>query len=111
MSKQFGVIRSKQQRRTIHDAGQLFQLPQARGEKMASMFVGGLQRGGPIINLFRFRVAGDSIIFNSSEAALAGSQQVRLEVIEIKVKADVTIELAVTRVSGITLLATPNLPG
>src|ERR1039458_2722179 len=74
---------------------------------------GVLARGGEggvaLVNLL-LAFAGDAKVFDAGEPTVVGRGQVRLDVVEIKVEADVAVEIAVARVAGITFVLAPDLP-
>src|SRR6059036_4333183 len=51
------------------------------------------------------------MVLDAGEAADLGRGQVRPEVIEVKVEADVAVEIAIARVARITLVPAPDLFG
>src|ERR1035441_8958421 len=64
-----------------------------------------------IIDRFVGRAASDAIILDASEAALARRGQVRLQVVQIEIEADVAVEVAVARVARVTGVPAPHLAG
>src|ERR1017187_3344086 len=78
---------------------------------MARMSISGPDARLAIIDRFVGRAAGDAIVLDASEAALARRGQVRLQVVQIEVEADVAVEVAVTRVARVAGVPAPNLAG
>ena len=92
-------------------AARRFDLRHAGLEKMLRVAGGGLQRGDAVVNFLFGRIAGDAKIFDAGEPALIGCGQVRFDVIEIEVEADVAIEFAVVDVAGVAFVFAPDLLG
>ncbi len=80
-------------------------------EKMLRVAGGGLQRRAAVVNLLVAGSAGDAVILQAGEPARFRRRQVRPDVIEIEVEADVAVKIAVARVAGVTLVLAPDLPG
>ena len=110
MAEQFGVIRRDHERRAVEQAGDLPRLLHAAVEKMLRVAGGGLQRGVAVVNLLVARAAGDAVILDAGEPARFRRRQVRFDVIEIEVEADVAVKIAVARVAGVAFVLAPDLP-
>src|ERR1035437_2753568 len=78
---------------------------------MARVSISGPDPRLAIIDRFVGRAASDAIILDAGEPALARRGQVRLQVVQIEVEADVTVEVAITRVAGVTGVTAPDLAG
>src|SRR5581483_10593103 len=63
------------------------------------------------IHLLVVRSAGDFVILDAEVAADAGLVQVRPEILEVEVEADVAIKVAIIEVSGIAFHRAPDLLG
>src|ERR1700757_5119609 len=61
------------------------------------------------IRLLVNRAAGDSVIFDASELSVAVFWQERAQVIQVEVEANISIEIPISRVSGIAFLGAPDL--
>src|SRR5207248_2481545 len=81
------------------------------GEEITGVFVRGAQRGAPVVGFLRARAAGDAMILDAGKTAMFGRRQIRPHVIEIEVEADVAVEIAITRVAGISFVPAPDLFG
>jgi hypothetical protein len=109
MAEQFGVIGSDEERGPIHEAAEVLDLFDACVEKVGSVIVGGLERERAVVGSFRLIAAGDGVVFDACEAAMVGGGEVRCDVIEIQVESDVTIEVAIARIAGVTFVSAPDL--
>src|ERR1035441_9253768 len=78
---------------------------------MARVPISGPDARLAIIDRFVGRAAGDAIILDTGEAALARRGQMRLQVVQIEVEADVAVEVAVARVARVTGVPAPDLAG
>src|ERR1051326_1867044 len=78
---------------------------------MRRMFIGSLKSSSPIINLLAACPTGDAIILDTGKTALIACGQIRFQVVEFQIKADVPIEIAVTWIARIAFLPTPYLLG
>src|ERR1035438_6280678 len=78
---------------------------------MARVSVSGPDARLAIIDRFVGRAASDAIILDASEAALARRGQVRLQVVQIEVEADVAVEVAIARVARVAGVTAPDLAG
>src|SRR5439155_6618669 len=110
VAEQLGVVRGKNQRRTVHDRVESLELLQARAEEMAGVLVRGAQRGLAVINLLQVGT-GDAMILDASETADLRRRQVWPHVIEVEVKADVAVEIAIARVARVAFVPAPDLFG
>src|SRR5271154_3643376 len=77
---------------------------------MLRVFARGLERMVALVNFLLSSTAGDAVIFHAGEPTIIWRWQMRFDVIQIKVEADVAVEIAVTRVARITFVLAPNLP-
>src|SRR5215471_13038832 len=75
------------------------------------MHVSRIRRGIAFVGSFGAARARDAMIFDSRKASLFGHGQVGPQIIQVKVEADVPIEVAILRITWKTLVATPDLPG
>src|SRR5215472_16140788 len=75
---------------------------------MYGMFVCGLHGGVALVDLF-LPGAGDAVIFYSGETAIFRRGQMRSDIVEIQIKADVAVKIAVTGVAGIAFALAPDL--
>ena len=66
--------------------------PESHGEGRQAVLVG----YGVVVDMF-FAGAGDAVILDAREPAIVRRRQMRLDVIEIEVEADVAVEIAVAR--------------
>ena len=111
VAEQLGVVGRHQDGRAVEDFRQAPELRHAGVEEMARVLVGGPQGGRAVIHLLVGRAAGDAIVLEAGEAALAGRGQVRLHVIQVEVEADVAVEVAVARVARVAGVPAPDLRG
>ena len=109
MPEQLGVIRCDDDWRPVQNGFQLLNLRDALTQKMPCVFAGGRQGMVALVNLL-LAFAGDAKIFYAGKTAVVRRRQVRLDVIEIQIEADVAVEIAVARIAGIALVLAPDLP-
>ena len=108
--EQLGVIRRNDDRRTIQKRREPAGLARCvRRENAARVRWRRRARGRAGKSASR-PFAGDAVIFDAGEPAVVRRGQMRLDVIEIEVEADVAVEIAVARVAGITFVLAPDLP-
>ena len=110
VAEQFGVVGRHGERGTIQKSRDALDLHDTFVEKMAGVFGGGLQCRVALINFLVPCSAGDAVIFDAGEPAVFRRRQMRFHIIEIEIKADIAVKIAVTRIAGITLVLAPNLP-
>ena len=110
MPEQFRVIRRDDERRAIQKSGEPLDLRDTLVEKMLRVFACGLEREVALVNFLLSRAAGDAEILHAGEPAILRRRQMRLDIIEIQVEADVAVEITVTRVAGIAFVLAPDLP-
>src|SRR6059036_639983 len=111
MSEQLGVVGRQDERRTVHDGGKAVDLFHARAEEVAGVLGGDLKRRAAIINFLGTGAAGDAVILDAGEAAMFGRRHVGPDVVEVEVKAYVSIEIAIARIARIPFVFAPDLPG
>src|SRR5258706_14564454 len=68
MAEKFRVVRRHNDGRAVEGVGETLKLRNARGQKMAGMFVGSANCGGPVIYLFRSRAARDRVVLDPGKA-------------------------------------------
>src|SRR5687767_4190366 len=78
---------------------------------MTSMFGCGAKSFAMVVNFLFTRTAGDLMIFDACETSLGRCGQIRQDVIEIEIVGDVTVEVAVARITRITFVPAPDLFG
>ena len=79
-------------------------------EEVAGVIGGGLKRGLAVVNAL-FAGAGDGVIFDAGESALAVSRHVGLDIVVIEIESDIAVEVAIAKVTGIPFFLAPDLPG
>ena len=109
MAEQFRVIGRDDDGGTIEKALQFLDLRHPFAEKMRGVLTGGLQGMVALVNLLAPGAAGDAVIFHAGEPAIFRRGHMRLDVIKIQVEPDVPVEIAVTRVAGVTFVFAPHL--
>src|SRR5665213_906813 len=108
MPEQFGVIGRDDDRRAIQNAFELLHLRDAFIQKMPGVPARGGEGLVALVNLLLAR-AGDAEVFDAGEPAVVRRRQVRLDVVEVEIKANVAVEITVARIAGITFMLAPDL--
>ena len=112
VAEQFGIVGSDDQRRpAVHRAGEPFDLLFAIEHEVAGVFGRFFQGRGRIVRLLVIGAAGDLVILDAEMAADAGLVQVRPQIVEIEIEADIAVEITIVVVSGISFDGAPDLLG
>ena len=107
MTEQLGVERRDYNWIEVLRA-QLSKLGTARFQKMRSMRVSRLIRRTAIVKFFVFILSCDAVILHAGE--LSNAACLRTQMLQRKIEPDVTVKLAIRRMSRIAYLRAPNLP-
>src|SRR5688572_4218257 len=78
---------------------------------MAGVLRGSVQSFSAVINFLFARGTGDFVVLYACETPLRGSGQIGQDVIEIQIVSDVAVKIAVTLITWITFIPTPDLFG
>ena len=70
----------------------------------------GLKRNLAGIHILVCGAIGDPIIFYPGESALVGRRKVGFDVIQVQIESNITVEIAIARITRITSIAAPDLP-
>ncbi|GEM_PF-1197403 len=109
VAEQLGIVGGHHDGRAVERFAQALELRPPGGEEVARVLAGRVDGGGTIVDFLVGRAAGDAMVFQAGEAAVAGRGQVRGDVFQVQVKPDVAVEIAVARVAGVAGLAAPDL--
>src|SRR5690349_3246096 len=76
---------------------------------MGGVFVRGQNGCRAIIRLLFAGASGDLVVLDSGETAFVRCRQIRTQIIEIQVEADIAIKVAVPEVAWVTFVTAPDL--
>src|SRR5665811_342357 len=111
MTKEFGIVRGYDYRRSIHIGAKRVNLLLAFIDKILSVLMRFFQRFFGIVNFLGQILAGYAIVFDSCIDADFTIEDIGSDIIKIKIETDVTVVFAVIEIARIAFLRTPNLPG
>src|SRR5258708_6355231 len=109
VAKELSIKGRDNHRFDVGNAGQMFDLFYAAGKEVAGMMIHGAMRPARHIRLFMRRSTRDPMIFDPGELSLTVSRQERAQIVQVQVKTDVSIKIAISRIARITFLSAPDL--
>src|SRR5260221_13257162 len=109
VAKELSIKGRDNDRFDVGNAGQMFDLFYAAGKEVAGMMIHGAMRPARHIRLFMRRSTRDPVIFDPGELSLTVSRQERAQIVQVQVKTDVSIKIAISRIARITFLSAPDL--